>query len=39
MLRMRDRTCDPESGLIYEKTLTAMERISSYLSNSAKLSI
>ena len=39
MLRMRDRTCDPESGLLYEKTLTAMERISSYLSNAAKLSI
>ena len=39
MLRMRDRTCDPESGLLYEKTLTAMERISSCLSNAAKLSI
>ena len=39
MLRMRDRTCDPESGLLYEKTLTATERISSYLSNAAKLSI
>lgn len=39
MLRMRDRTCDPESGLLYEKTLTSMERISSYLSKAAKLSI
>lgn len=39
MLRMRDRTCYPESGLLYEKTLTAMERISSYLSKAAKLSI
>lgn len=39
MLRMRERICDPESGLLYEKTLTSMERISSYLSNAAKLSI
>lgn len=39
MLRMRDRTCDPESGLLYEKTLTSMDRISSYLSKAAKLSI
>lgn len=39
MLRMKDRTCDPESGLLYEKTLTSMERISSYLSKAAKLSI
>ncbi|WP_297280852.1 Na/Pi cotransporter family protein [uncultured Anaerococcus sp.] len=38
MLRMRERTCDPESGLLYEKTITAMERISSYLSNAVKLS-
>lgn len=37
MLRMREKYCDPESGLIYEKTLTAMERISSYLSKAAKL--
>lgn len=39
MLRMRDKTCDPESGLIFEKTLTAMERISSYISNAAKFAI
>lgn len=39
MLRMRERICDPESGLLYEKTLTGLERISSYLSNAAKLSI
>ena len=39
MLRMRDRSCNPESGLVYEKTLTALERVSSYLSNAAKLSI
>ncbi len=39
MLRMRDRSCDPESGLIFEKTLTAMERISSYISNAAKFAI
>ena len=38
MLRMRERTCDPESGLLYEKTITAMERISSYISNAVKLS-
>lgn len=39
MLRMRERQCDPESGLVYEKTLTALERISSYLSKTAKISI
>lgn len=39
MLRMRDKSCDPESGLIFEKTLTAMERISSYISNAAKFAI
>ena len=39
MLRMRERQCNPESGLIYEKTLTAVERISAYLSKAAKLSI
>ena len=39
MLRMRGRSCNPESGLVYEKTLTALERVSSYLSNAAKLSI
>lgn len=39
MLRMREKVCDPESGLLYEKTLTALERISSYISNAAKLSV
>lgn len=39
MIRMRERSCDPESGLMYEKTLTAMERISSYISNAAKLAV
>ena len=39
MLRMRSKICDPESGLVYEKTLTALERISSYLSNSSKIAI
>ena len=39
MVRMRERQCDPESGLVYEKTLTALERISSYLSKSAKISL
>ena len=39
MLKMRERQCNPESGLIYEKTLTALERISSYLSKTAKISI
>ena len=39
MLRMREKICDPESGLLYEKTLAAMERISSYISNAGKLAI
>ena len=39
MIRMRERSCDPETGLMYEKTLTAMERISSYISNAAKLAV
>lgn len=37
MIRMREKICNPESGLLYEKTLTAIERISSYISNAAKL--
>ena len=37
MLRMREKICNPESGLLYEKTLAAMERISSYISNASKL--
>ena len=39
MLRMREKICDPESGLLYEKTLAAMERISSYISNAGNLAI
>ena len=39
MLRMREKICNPESGLLYEKTLAAMERISSYISNAGKLAI
>ena len=39
MLRMREKICNPESGLLYEKTLAAMERISSYISNASKLAI
>jgi len=37
MIRMREKICNPESGLLYEKTLTAIERISSYISNAAKV--
>ena len=37
MLRMREKICNPESGLLYEKTLAALERISSYISNASKL--
>lgn len=39
MMRMREKICNPESGLLYEKTLAAMERVSSYISNAGKLSI
>lgn len=39
MIRMREKICNPESGLLYEKTLAAMERISAYISNAGKLSI
>ena len=39
MIRMREKICNPESGLLYEKTLAAMERISSYISNAGKLSM
>ena len=35
--RMKDGICDPESGLVYEKTLAAFERISAYLRNIGKL--
>ncbi len=37
--RMKSGICDPESGLIYEKVLIALERVSSYLSNAGKLLI
>lgn len=39
MERMKEKLCDPESGLIYEKMLIALERVSSYLSNTGKLSV
>lgn len=39
MIRMREKICNPESGLLYEKTLASMERISSYISNAGKLSV
>lgn len=35
--RMKEGICNPESGLVYEKTLTAFERISAYLRNIGKL--
>ena len=35
--RMKNRICDPESGLIFEKHLTAMERVSSYINTVANL--
>ncbi len=37
MERMKTGVCNPESGLVYEKMLTAFERIASYLSNAVKL--
>ncbi|RVU54217.1 Na/Pi cotransporter family protein [Anaerosphaera multitolerans] len=37
--RMKNGTCDPESGLFYEKLLSSYERISAYLSNIGKLVI
>lgn len=39
MDRMKDGLCDPESGLLYEKMMTAFERIASYISNVDKLTI
>lgn len=39
MDRMKDGICDPESGLLYEKMMTAFERIASYISNADKLTI
>lgn len=38
MDRMKSGLCNPENGLLFEKMLTALERISSYLSNAGKLS-
>ncbi|MDO4594942.1 MAG: Na/Pi cotransporter family protein [Tissierellia bacterium] len=35
--RMKDHVCDPESGLIFEKLLTGMERVSDYIESVAKL--
>lgn len=37
--RMKTGICDPESGLIYEKMLSAYERISAYLRNIGKLAL
>ena len=39
MDRMKDGQCDPESGLIYEKVLISLERVSSYLTNAGKLMV
>lgn len=35
--RMKNGTCDPESGLFYEKTLSNFDRVSAYLNNIGKL--
>lgn len=37
--RMKNGTCDPESGLFYEKTLSNFDRVSAYLNNIGKLLI
>ena len=37
MERMKTGVCNPESGLNYEKMLTAFDRIGSYLSNAVRL--
>lgn len=39
MDRMKEGVCDPESGLVYEKVLTALDRVSAYLSNASRLAI
>lgn len=39
MDRMRLGVCDPESGLVFEKTLSALERIQAYIYNVGKLII
>lgn len=38
MDRMKSGSCDPESGLLFEKMLIALERISAYTYNAGKLS-
>lgn len=35
--RMKNGTCDPESGLFYEKVLSDFERIAAYINNVGKL--
>ena len=35
--RMKSGECDPVSGLAFEKVLSSLERISSYISNAGKL--
>lgn len=37
MERMTKGLCNPQSGLLFEKMLTSLERISAYLSNAGKL--
>ncbi len=37
--RMKNGECDPESGLLFDKCLTSLERISAYLYNVGKLII
>ncbi|MGO1580599.1 MAG: Na/Pi cotransporter family protein [Peptoniphilaceae bacterium] len=39
MERMKTGSCDPESGILYEKMLISLERVSAYLSNTGKLII
>lgn len=39
MDRMKTGECDPESGLVFEKLLISLERVSSYLSNAGKLMV
>lgn len=37
--RMKNKVCDPESGLMFEKLLTAMARISSYINSITKFKL
>lgn len=39
MERMKKGACDPESGLIFEKYLSALERIAAYIYNAGKLAM